>query len=122
MSTRPEKYIHQKESTEDRHKRDYSTELFEEWIASQGNEDMMDLDDNGRDLFFIIILRYHLNWDVLHLIRHPLIRSVSTSSSSDADGSLRMRMGVSSNPMMQPSERFKVVMGVFFNEVVYRCL
>ena len=61
MSTRPEKYIHQKESTEDRHKRDYSTELFEEWIASQGNEDMMDLDDNGRDLFFIIILRYHLN-------------------------------------------------------------
>ncbi|KAI7847416.1 hypothetical protein BDC45DRAFT_563926 [Circinella umbellata] len=46
MSTRPEKYIHQKESAEDRHKRDYSTELFEEWIASQGNEDMMDLDDN----------------------------------------------------------------------------
>ncbi|KAI7846844.1 hypothetical protein BDC45DRAFT_576540 [Circinella umbellata] len=53
MSTRPEKYIHQKESTEDRHKRDYSTELFEEWIASQGNEDMMDLDDNATPAFFI---------------------------------------------------------------------
>ncbi|KAG2212507.1 hypothetical protein INT45_000346 [Circinella minor] len=46
MSTRPEKFIHQKESTEDRHKRDYSTDLYEEWLANQGDKDMMDLDDN----------------------------------------------------------------------------
>ena len=61
MSTRPERFIHQKESTEDRHKCNYTTDLYDEWIANQGNEDMMDLDDNGRDLFFLIKLRYHFD-------------------------------------------------------------
>ncbi|KAG2213755.1 hypothetical protein INT45_009560 [Circinella minor] len=48
MSMRPEKFIHQKESTEDRHKHDYSTDLYEEWIAivNQGDKDIMDLDNN----------------------------------------------------------------------------
>ncbi|KAI7846572.1 hypothetical protein BDC45DRAFT_577066 [Circinella umbellata] len=46
MSTRPEKFIHQKESTEHRHKRDYTTDLYDEWFANQGDEDIMDLDDN----------------------------------------------------------------------------
>ncbi|KAI7846615.1 hypothetical protein BDC45DRAFT_542719 [Circinella umbellata] len=79
MSTRPEKFIHQKEATAYRHKRDYSTELYEEWIASQGDEDMMDLDDNE-----VLLKNYKC---VLHLIRHPLMRSASSASaSSDADG------------------------------------
>ena len=50
MSTRPEKFIHQKEATAYRHKIDYSTSLYDAWIADQSNEDMMNLDENGRKL------------------------------------------------------------------------
>ncbi|KAG2207793.1 hypothetical protein INT45_001792, partial [Circinella minor] len=46
MSTRPETFIHQKEATAYRHKIDYSTSLYDAWIADQSNEDMMDLDEN----------------------------------------------------------------------------
>lgn len=59
MSTRPERFIHQREATEHRHKRDYTTDLYDAWIASQGNGDLMDLDDDGRELiFYFIILSY----------------------------------------------------------------
>ena len=59
MSTRPEWFIHQKEATEDRHKRDYTTDLYDEWIANQNNENMMERDGNSRKLiFYYIILSY----------------------------------------------------------------
>ena len=50
MSTRAEKFIHQTENTEHRHKIDYTTSLYDAWIADQSDENMMDLDENGRRL------------------------------------------------------------------------
>ncbi|KAG2214183.1 hypothetical protein INT45_010577 [Circinella minor] len=46
MSTRAEKFIHQTENTEHRHKIDYTTSLYDAWIADQSKENMMDLDEN----------------------------------------------------------------------------
>ncbi|KAI7846706.1 hypothetical protein BDC45DRAFT_542618 [Circinella umbellata] len=62
MSTRPEKYIHQKKVP----KIVISVIIAQNFIK------------NG--------LRIKAMSSVLHLIRHPLIRSASASASSDADG------------------------------------
>ncbi|KAG2210367.1 hypothetical protein INT45_004656, partial [Circinella minor] len=46
MSTRAEKFIHQTENTEHRHKIDYTTSLYDAWIADQSDENIMHLDEN----------------------------------------------------------------------------